>query len=101
MEKYIPAKSIIPKPVSLEIGEGFFNITSQTKIVIPQENEELLSIAKYLVGLLSPATGFSFKIVPNPETLEPGDILLSVAKENAELGEEGYQLSIKPDRVSS
>lgn len=97
MEKNRPIKNIIPKPVSTEIGVGFFKITPKTKIVIPPENEELLSIANFLAELLSPATGFPFSIVPKAETPEPGNINLSLAAGKADLGKEGYQLSVKPD----
>ncbi|MGD8457047.1 MAG: family 20 glycosylhydrolase, partial [Anaerolineales bacterium] len=99
MKNFQPAISIIPKPASMEIGAEFLNITSETKIVIPQENDELLRIANYLAASLSPATGFPFDIALTTEVTGTGNIYFLIEEGKEELGREGYELSVRQEGV--
>jgi hexosaminidase len=96
-DKWINA--IIPKPVSMEMGTGFFNITSRTELVVPQENDGLLRIANYLAESLSPATGYPFDMAVRTETAGVGNIHLVLEEGMAELGREGYGLSVRQEGV--
>ena len=51
--------NIIPKPVSIILGDGSFNITEQTLI---DSDPKLNEIDNYLKELIFPATGFNLVI---------------------------------------
>ena len=48
------AADIIPRPMKVEAGEGTFNLTPKTIIVV---TEGTRGIGEYLAGLLGPAAG--------------------------------------------
>ena len=54
--------SIIPIPVSQQIGSGNFELTSSTIIAAPTKQPDLQKIAGYLLEKLKPATGIVLKI---------------------------------------
>ena len=51
--------SVIPRPVSMKLGEGRFHITESTKI---ESDPELIEIAKYLKELVLSPTGLNLVI---------------------------------------
>jgi hexosaminidase len=89
---------IIPKPVSLTIGDGQFTLTKKTKIVAPGS---AASIGQVLRASLRPATGFPLPVTSG--TAQPGDIAIAIADPGT-LGDdtlgEGYQLDVSADQVS-
>ena len=73
---------LLPRPTSLTIGEGEFEITRITRINAPAE---LSSAATWLQGALRPATGFPLDTAPN------GEIVLEW---DPQLEPEGYTLEV-------
>lgn len=51
--------SIVPKPANIELGEGSFRFSSQTKLVVKKENQK--KAALFLKGLFIKAAGFSME----------------------------------------
>jgi hexosaminidase len=88
--------AIIPRPVELKISEGTFVLTAQTRITYGDAASE--STARYLAGVLAPATGFKLG-VDKYEPASKGTVLLTTKGADASLGKEGYELSVTPEGV--
>lgn len=92
-------ESIIPKPVSSIPTGDSFNLSDQTDIYIQGESPELMQIGKYLADKLNPSTGLGLVVKSTTQQPEKGHILLALADNDPELGEEGYELFITSDLV--
>ena len=90
--------SIIPIPVSQQIGSGNFELTSSTVIAVPSKQPDLQKIATYLAEKLKPATGIVLKISDTPASNSTIQFALN-AKSDATLGQEGYSLEITANKV--
>ncbi len=95
--KKLSELSLIPLPVTLEDGEGFFELTNGMTISINQEDESLSKVAKYLADLLSPATGFDFEI---KNEANPTSGIVLVLKDNTDWSDEEYSLDIGIDKIT-
>lgn len=90
------APSIIPQPEKMVIREGHFVLGPKTAIVC---DGQIRQEAEYLAELLRTPTGFEVPI-REAGTAETADcILLRIASNREELGEEGYELEVLPERV--
>jgi len=89
--------SIIPKPVSMDLGEGRFQITERTII----EADPILSeIAEYLKDLFLSPTGFSLRITNLQSDLNKSNtIYLILNGKLSDFTEEGYSLKVNQDRI--
>ena len=81
--------SVIPAPKSHSFVDGKFNITEKTTIKI-NNDPKITAIAEMLAGHIQQAAGLEIKIS------DTGNIKLQL-DEDSSLGDEGYELSIKPD----
>ena len=90
--------SIIPIPVSQQIGSGSFEITPATDIAVPAKQPELQKIAAYLAEKLKPATGIAVKTSDSPSGSSAIQFVLN-AKPDAMIGQEGYSLEISTSKV--
>ncbi len=91
--------SIIPRPVSVVATHGTFELTQDAAVYVPEGSNELAHIGNYLAGLLNGSTGFNLSVQPTPNAPLKGNILLSLASDDTELGDEGYELTIGKDLV--
>lgn len=92
-----PAKSenqypIIPLPASLQKAEGQFLLQENTVLVADAAAQEM---ATYFAAKIKPATGYELSI----QTEEKTKNAIIFALDESIAAEEGYTLSIKPDRV--
>jgi len=78
---------LLPRPTTLDIGEGEFELTRITRITAPAE---LAGAASWLQGALRPATGFPLESGPD------GGIELEW---NPQLAPEGYTLDVTTEGV--
>lgn len=92
-------ESVIPRPVSATLKGNTFTLTNQTRIVTVGSGKEIAEIANFLAQKLRPATGFDLEVSTAGENSESGTISLRLA-EDAELGPEGYEISVDEDRIS-
>lgn len=92
-------ESIIPRPVSAEIGDQAFILTADTKIVASDAGAEVQQIARYLAEKLRPATGSEITVLSDDQAAGSGSIYLRLS-DDAELGAEGYDLSVEKDQVT-
>jgi hexosaminidase len=61
---------------------------------MPAGNQEVLAIGNYMAGELNPPTGLGIEVISDGRKPGKGDILLSLAEGDTELGTEGYELVI-------
>jgi hexosaminidase len=92
-----PANSVpqlIPKPVSMTVGQGSFTLASTANIVVPSGSSAAMPVAQDLATYLRPATGYSLPVVTGSPA--SGDIELIVGDPGTLQGDpdgEGYQLN--------
>ena len=89
--------SIIPIPVSLQTGNGNFEITASTVIVVPANQPEVQKVATYLAGRIKPSTGFALKI--SEASANNAIQLLLNTTNNAQMGREGYTLDVEANKI--
>jgi hexosaminidase len=92
-------ENIIPKPVSIVPTGESFDLTDQTDIYVQGESAELLKIGQYLADKLNPSTGLGIEVKTTGEAPSSGNIYLSLSENDAELGDEGYELTITDSSV--
>lgn len=84
---------VIPKPVSLQQGDGAFKITPSTHIIVQPES---FLVGEYLQGLIP----FKVPLVnTGSQNASPGDISLIIGETDLKLGPEGYYLSVTPQTI--
>jgi hexosaminidase len=93
------ATNLIPVPMSLQTDTGLFILTALTQIYLNEESSDAISTGTYLAEKLSAATGFHLNITLLPAQPATNCIILTTAGADPDLGEEGYSLSVKQDKV--
>lgn len=94
-----PVPQIVPKPVSMQVGDGWFTLTSRARIAV-SGGGQAVAVARDLADDLRPATGYALPIVSGPGT--SGDIALAMtprAAVGADPDGEGYRLGVTPRDV--
>lgn len=87
--------TIIPQPAEMIKGMGEFTINENTSIYFAVQDEESRKIATLLNESFKRAAGFALKT-----SSQPGKNVIQFSRINlAGLGDEGYILSINPDRI--
>lgn len=93
------AHRVIPAPASVVPGSGApFALTATTAVVVPAGNAEAARVGEALAALLRPATGFRVPVAASDGAASLGGIALRLGG-GADLGDEGYQLTIAADSV--
>jgi len=93
-------ENLIPKPVSVVATGSSFDLTDQTDIYVQGEAAELIQIGQFLADKLNPSTGLGIEVKTTIEAPGPGNIFLSLSGTDAELGNEGYELTITDKSVN-
>ena len=86
-------QSIIPKPVSLEMRNGNFEINSNTAIHI--QNKELVGVSNYLKNSIQSISGI--QLSNNKHLQQKINLIL---ESNQKLGAEGYTLDIENQNIT-
>lgn len=88
------AYQLIPDPVTVDRGNGIFEIMPETTIYIDKDNEELVAVGEYLATLLRPATGFALPLT-TVEGKDPDTGIWLKRSTTAEVPRpEGYRMKI-------
>ncbi|NOS56811.1 MAG: family 20 glycosylhydrolase [Cyclobacteriaceae bacterium] len=87
---------LIPLPTEVKSSSGSFELVDKTVVSIPMASAEWEHIAKSLIYVLEPATGFAFSIQKGES--EQGISFISIT--NKALGEEGYIIAIDEKLIS-
>lgn len=93
-------ENLIPKPVSVVATGRSFDLTDQTDIYVQGESAELKQIGQFLADQLNTSTGLGLDVKSTADTPPPGNIFLALRQNDAELGNEGYELQITDKLVS-
>lgn len=95
---YCMAQSLIPQPVSVVNHTGRFQLSRQTKITIPADDEECKRLGTLLSGMLGTPTGYP--VLVSTAVKAPGSIHLKLNKvDDAKIGDEGYHLKVTATSV--
>jgi hexosaminidase len=90
------APRLVPQPTSLvTAGEAPFVITDQT--ILEADGDEATRVASLFAARIRPATGFAL-LVSLP-AVTTNSIRFQLRADRADLGEEGYELIVRPDSV--
>jgi hexosaminidase len=93
--------SVIPAPVSIQLSaEQSFAIDSATVILVAPGDAEAARIGQYLSALIGPSPVSAPRVREASGEPPPGSIHLATGRGAASLGEEGYELTITPERVT-
>lgn len=93
------APAIIPEPVSMSVSEGRFTLPDDVLVSVPSDKEADYT-ANFLKEKLSVATGKNVRLEKTRKHPK-GTIVLSLNKKSdAEIGGEGYRLSVTPSGVT-
>jgi hexosaminidase len=90
-------ENLIPKPVSVTATAKVFELRKETGIFIEGESAELRFAGQYLADRLNPSTGFDMKVSVITGEPKSGNIYFTIAGDDAELGDEGYEITITED----
>jgi hexosaminidase len=86
--------ALVPQPVELKQTAGVFPLGPATAVVAPEGDAAADTIARQLAALLRPATALPLPVragAPGPDTIH-----LRIDAALADLGDEGYTLSVTP-----
>lgn len=88
---------IIPEPISIKITSGKFFLTETTLIL---SDPKLKEVSEYLKNLIQPSTGFQLQIKDLNHRSGNNDLIfLKLIDEDIQIGEEGYNLIINPQKT--
>lgn len=99
-QKNLLEESIIPKPITVSATNSSFVLSEKSVIYFQQSAEELKFTGQYLSQILNQSTGFGIQVKPTDQTPGKRSIYLMVSNTNAELGNEGYDITITEDLVT-
>jgi hexosaminidase len=91
-------QALIPIPASVTEAEGFFTLTDSTTVYVQEGADDLQPIGQYLTDKLNPSTALGLEVKTTATAPGPGHIYLGI-KNDAQLGEEGYELIISTEGV--
>jgi hexosaminidase len=87
--------NIIPRPNRFFMGDTYFKIKDDTKVVLQIEDEEIRKLGDFLASTLRKITGFEIPIVLYDEAREVnGDILLNLSR-SLNKNDEAYHLEYR------
>ncbi len=97
---YAGPADIVPLPMKIAIGEGTFSLQKSTRILVDENNTELLAIAKLLADRInfSVKTGIEIGIY-KPGMKVKNAIVFTSEGADATLGKEGYTLDVTPKSI--
>ena len=90
---------IIPLPVKMTRGGGYFHLQKGTKVWFQKENEESGSLADYFNKLIKPATGFKLPVKTFEGNSLPSEGIVFNLFHTSDFGEEGYRLEVRSKRI--
>lgn len=94
-----PTISIIPQPVSVVQSDGHFELSSQTKIVLSEDSEELNFLGEYVADMVYSATWYDHEVSIS-KTKPTSGIYLQLTSDADFGNEEGYKLHVDTSLVT-
>jgi len=100
-EKRIAEINIIPKPLTLQKGEGTFTIDSDTRIILNDDSKTLKRGVEVFTDIVNQSSTFKLK-----SELKSGDvsgenaIVVSLSGDENRYGHEGYSLKVTSEKIT-
>ena len=92
--------AILPRPAAMELGKGEFSVTAETFLHC-DASDEVKAVAAYLAEHIAVATGAKLEVkTGTPAKDAKSAIHLTTEGADAKIGDEGYELTISPERVA-
>lgn len=88
---------IVPAPSRVAVGEGTFVLTAETALVAV---DTAVEVAALFAEQIAPATGFTLPMGDAPRGAQPV-IAFALDEAAADLGAEGYHLTVTPSQVTA
>src|SRR5688572_10926954 len=96
-----PVISIIPQPVELKTGEGFFRLLPVTTIMVSTGNADAKRVADLLSAALSAPTGYKIPVRTGISSANTPNIQLIIgSSHDKNLGDEGYNLKVSRTSIT-
>jgi hexosaminidase len=97
-------RQLIPIPVTVEATGDPFTLAPDTRILTPAGSPEAARVGELLAELLRPATGYDLPVATEGtgaggDGAEGGGSIALALGPGGELGDEGYELDVRPDGV--
>jgi hexosaminidase len=93
-------RELIPKPVRVVPGKSAFPLTRETRIVARPASGELLRIGRYLAERLRAEAGVEPSVGTTSGQKLEATIVLTTRPAAAQLGPEGYELTVRRDGIT-
>ena len=92
----LPPIAVVPQPASLTQQPGVFTLKRDTAIVTDVDSQ---GAGQLLAQALSNATKFGLRARSGTSAPDRNTIVITTDRALTQLGEEGYQLDVTPDRI--
>lgn len=92
--------TLIPQPAVVQPADGAFTLNAASCIVIDPPTPDVRAIGEYLAAKLRSSTGYALPVLPKSDRVGGGHLVLSIVGGDLALGEEGYELTIRPDQIT-
>lgn len=89
-------EGIIPRPVAATLAQGRFELTENTRVVVPAGDAAVKAVADYFTARINPATGFNLAATDSTDS-DAGNVI--TFSNDPSLGPEAYALTITHDAV--
>ena len=100
-EKRTAEINIIPKPLSLQKGEGTFTIDSDTRIILTDDNKALKKGVNIFSNIINQSSAFKLKTeVKSKEVSGEDAIVVSLSGDENRYGKEGYSLKVTLEKIT-
>lgn len=90
---------LVPKPVSLEVEPGTFNLSSRCRILYSADSADAKTGARLLADTLRKGCGLSLGIHETEDPTGEGNLWVTIEADPV-LGDEGYRLEVTPSTVT-
>jgi hexosaminidase len=91
--------SILPQPTKLTPVTGNFTITNATKMIVPNDNADILRVALMFADRLK-IDGTKVPIIDLNNSKSNTNVIFFLKTEDEDLGTEGYRLSVTPSQIN-
>lgn len=97
----VPARAnVIPLPATVEHQSGSFTFTPETRIIVDPGNADAARIGTFLADLIGNTEETRLPVSHSGEVIPAGSVLITTRGAASDLGEEGYSLTVTPERVT-
>lgn len=94
--------NIIPRPVSLQLQDGYFTIDGTTSLVFDTRQKELQAMADLFKTYIRDISGYTLPVNGNypPANKPAGRSIRFIIDRNTGAGAEGYRLHVSPSAIT-